>query len=156
MVKLIRFLKPYGWLLLALLLFVIVQVGVSLQLPDFTAKIINEGVIGGNTNLIVRNGLIMLVVSLLGGAATIGVGYFASRVAAGFAMDVRNELFRKVEDFSLTEFNTFSASSLITRTTNDIQQVQTVLVMILRMVVAAPITAVGAMLKAYQTAPSMS
>lgn len=156
MLKLIRFLKPYGWLLVALLVFVIIQVGVNLSLPDYTAKIINEGVIGGNTSLIVRNGLTMLLISLVGGIGTVGVGYFASKVAAGFAMDIRNELFRKVEDFSLAEFNTFSSSSLITRTTNDIQQVQTVLVMILRMVVAAPITAVGAMIKAYQTAPSMS
>ena len=156
MLKLLRFLKPYGWLLVALLVFVIIQVGVNLQLPDYTAKIINEGVIGGNNSLILKNGLTMLLISLIGGAGTVGVGYFASKVAAGFAMDVRNELFRKVEDFSLAEFNTFSASSLITRTTNDIQQVQTVLVMILRMVVAAPITAIGAMIKAYQTAPSMS
>ena len=156
MLKLIRFLKPYSWPLLALLFFVVIQVAVNLQLPDYTAKIINEGVIGGKNDLILQNGLVMLLVSLVGGAATIGVGYYASKVAAGFAMDVRNELFRKVEDFSLAEFNTFSTSSLITRTTNDIQQVQTVLIMILRMVVAAPITAVGALIKAFDTAPSMS
>jgi ATP-binding cassette subfamily B protein len=156
MIKLLRFLSPYGWLLLGLLVLVIVQVSVNLQLPDYTAKIINEGVIVQNTTLILHNGLLMLAISLVGGAATIGVGYFASKVAAGFAMDVRNEVFRRVENFSLTEFNTFSTASLITRTTNDIQQVQTVLVMILRMVVAAPITGIGALIKAYHTAPSMS
>jgi ATP-binding cassette subfamily B protein len=156
MIRLLKFLKPYGWLLLSLLALVIVQVAVNLQLPDYTAKIINEGVLANNNGLIWHNGLLMLGISLIGGAATIGVGYFASKIAAGSAMDMRNAVFEKVESFSLTELNTFSTASLITRTTNDIQQVQTVLVMILRMVVAAPITGVGAVWKAYATAPSMS
>ncbi len=156
MTKLLRFLAPYTWQLLGLLLFVVIQVAVNLQLPDYTAKIINDGVVAQNTGLIVHNGLTMLLVSLIGGMATIVVGYFASMVSSGFAKDLRNEVFRRVEQFSLTEFNTFSTASLITRTTNDVQQVQTVLGMVLRMVVAAPITGVGAVIKAYHTAPSMS
>lgn len=156
MIKLLKFVWPYAAFLAALLILVVIQVAANLELPDYTAKIINEGVIGGNNDLILKNGGLMLLISLIGGAATVGVGYFASKIAAGSAMDLRNEVFRRVESFSLNEFNKFSASSLITRTTNDIQQVQMVLVMILRMVVAAPITGVGAVIKAYHTAPSMS
>jgi ATP-binding cassette, subfamily B, multidrug efflux pump len=156
MLKLLRFLKPYSWQLLMLLILVCIQVAVNLQLPDYTAKIINEGIIQQNTGLIWHNGWLMLLISLVGGVATIGVGYLASRAASGFSRDVRNAVFERVENFSLTEFNTFSTASLITRTTNDIQQMQTVIVMLLRMVVAAPITAVFAVIKAYNTAPSMS
>ena len=102
MIRLLNFLRPYGWLLLSLLALVIVQVAVNLQLPDYTAKIINEGVLTRNNGLIWQNGLLMLGISLIGGAATIGVGYFASKISAGAAMDMRNAVFEKVESFSLT------------------------------------------------------
>ena len=98
----------------------------------------------------------MLWISLLGGIAMVGSGFIASKVATGFSQAVRQDLFARVESFSLVEFNTFSTASLITRTTNDIQQIQSVYVMMLRMVLMAPIMGIGAVIKAYQSAPSIT
>jgi len=120
------------------------------------AKIINEGIVAGDSGVIWRNGLYMLAFALVGAVCTIGIGYLASRVATGYSRDLREGVFTKVESFSMREFDTFSTASLITRSTNDIQQIQMVFLMILRMVIAAPITAVWAVYKAYHLAPSMS
>lgn len=156
MTKVFSFLKPYTLLIVILIVMTVAQVAANLALPDFTAKIINEGIVSGNQDIIAGTGLEMLLIALLGGLFTVVAGYLASRVASGFARDLRSRLFAKIESFSLAEFNQFSASSLITRSTNDIQQIQTVLVIILRMVLSAPITAVWAVAKAVDNAPSMS
>ncbi len=95
-----------------------------------------------------RIGIIMLVMSLVGGIASITVGYLSSRIAAGFARDVRRALFTHVENFSSVEFNQFSTASLITRSTNDITQIQLVLVMMIRMIVYAPILGIGGIIRA--------
>ncbi|MCJ7825527.1 MAG: ABC transporter transmembrane domain-containing protein, partial [Anaerolineales bacterium] len=100
------------------------------------------------TDYILRTGGIMLLISLLGGACTISVGYLASRTAAGAARDIRKAVFKKVESFSSAEFNQFSTASLITRSTNDITQVQMVIFMIMRMVFYAPIIGVGGVIRA--------
>ncbi|MFA7244149.1 MAG: ABC transporter ATP-binding protein [Patescibacteria group bacterium] len=156
MLKILKYLKPYIWQIVALFILVSVSVYTTLLLPDYMAKIINEGIVLNNNNVILSTGLTMLLYSLLGGVATIGVGYFAARVATGYSMDIRNKVFSQVESFSLSEFNKFSTASLITRSTNDIQQIQMVLVLLLRMVLQAPIMGVGAIIKAYDLAPSMS
>lgn len=156
MLKLWRYFKPYTLEVLALLILVFVTVDTSLQLPDYMARIINDGIVKQDNSLIIRNGIIMLVISLVGAVATVGVGYFASRIATGFSRDVRNSIFSRVESFSLNEFNKFSTASLITRSTNDIQQVQMVMVMMLRMILQAPLTGGWAIYKAYNNAPSMS
>ncbi len=98
----------------------------------------------------------MLLITLGGGIAAVGVGYLAARVATGFARDIRRKVFEKVESFSITEFNTFSTASLITRSTNDIQQIQMVTIMIFRMVLMAPFMAIGALQNAMQNAPELS
>lgn len=156
MVKLIKYLKPYVWQIIILFAAVYVSVMTSLELPDYMSKIINDGVVAGNNDVVIHNGLLMLVVSLIGGVATVIIGLLASRIGTGFSRSVRNEVFAKVESFSMTEFNKFSTASLITRSTNDIQQIQMVLILVLRMVLQAPIMAIGAIMKAYHTAPSMS
>ncbi|MGD8814347.1 MAG: ABC transporter ATP-binding protein [Anaerolineales bacterium] len=97
---------------------------------------------------LLRTGGMMLLVSLLGGACTIAVSYLASRTAAGFARDIRLKAFEKVESFSSAEFDQFSTASLITRSTNDISQVQMVVFMIIRMVFYAPIIGVGGIIRA--------
>lgn len=102
------------------------------------------------------NGGRMLLLALGSAAAAIAVGFMAARVAAGFARDVRKDVFRKVESFSNAEFNKFSTNTLITRTTNDVQQVQTVTVMILRMVIYAPILGIGALLKVISSNSDMT
>ena len=156
MLKLFKYLKPYTLQLIALLVLVFGTVAATLQLPDYMAKIINEGIVNQDYGTVYHNGLLMLLISLGGAACTIGVGYFASKIATGFSRDLRNNVFSKVESFSLTEFNKFSTASLITRSTNDIQQIQMVMVLILRMMLQAPITGVWAIFKAYNLAPSLS
>lgn len=156
MIKILRFLKPYwSWFFIFLAL-IYVYVSATLQLPDYMARIVNDGILAKDNSIIQQTGLLMLAFSLIGGVASIGVSYFASRIGAGFARDLRASVFSNVEDFSLTEFNKFSTSSLITRSTNDIQQIQTVVIMILRQVVQAPMMGAIAIYKAYQTAPSLS
>jgi ATP-binding cassette subfamily B multidrug efflux pump len=107
------------------------------------------------TNYIIRIGGIMLLISLLGGACTIAVGFLASKTAAGVARDVRMEAFKKVENFSSAEFDHFSTASLITRSTNDITQVQMVIFMIMRMVFYAPIIGIGAVIRAVDKSANM-
>ncbi len=156
MLKLAKYLKKYIWAILALVILVVAMVYTNLKLPDYTAKIVNEGIILSDNDLIIHTGLWMLLISLIGGVCSVGVGYIAARVATGFSMDVREKVFSKVENYSLTEFNKFSTASLITRTTNDIQQIQLVLLMLLRLFLMAPITGVWAVYKAYLKAPSMT
>lgn len=98
----------------------------------------------------------MLLVALLAGAAAVGVGFLASRTGAGFARNLRRDVFSQVESFSETEFNKFSTNTLITRTTNDIQQTQMVLIMFMRIVVYAPIIGIGALLKIMKTNADMT
>jgi ATP-binding cassette subfamily B multidrug efflux pump len=100
-------------------------------------------------------GLLMLLVTLLSGACTIAVGYLASLTAAGMARDVRRAIFEKVESFSSTEFDTFSTASLITRSTNDITQIQMVVILVMRMVIYAPIIGVGGVIRALSKTTSM-
>src|SRR3990172_6269562 len=156
MMKLAAYLKPYTLPIIAVIALTFGQVMADLQLPDYMARIVNEGIVRQNNALIFNTGFWMLVISLLGGACAIGVGYLASRISTGFSMNLREKVFAKVESFSLREFDTFSTASLITRSTNDIQQLQLVLVMVLRMVLMAPLMGVGAVIKAYSLTPSMT
>lgn len=156
MLKLLKYAKPYIWMILALAILTYVQVIANLKLPDYTAKIIDDGVIAEQISAIYSNGGMMLLVSLLGGLASVGVGYLAARIATGFARDIRLKAFKNVESFSASEFNTFSTASLITRSTNDVQQVQMVMVMLLRMALMAPFMAVGALQNAINSAPELS
>jgi len=156
MFKVIKYLKPYKFQILALFVLVIGTVEATLQLPGYTAEIINKGIVNNDSGLIVRDGILMLLISFGGAICTIGVGFFASRVSAGFSRDLRNKVFSRVESFSLVEINKFSTASLITRSTNDIQQVQMVMVFLLRMVLQAPIMGIWAIYKAYSLVPSFS
>ncbi len=156
MLKLLKYLKPHRLTLAVIMVFVYIQVMTDLELPDFMARIVNQGIVLKDTGLILRTGSEMLAVALLGAACSVIVSLLASRLAASFSMQVRQDLFARVESYSLAEFNHFSTASLITRSTNDIQQIQLVLLMVLRFVLSAPIMGVGAVLKAYHTAPSMT
>lgn len=143
-------------MLIILLGLVYLQALSSLALPDYMANIINKGIIAEDNSVVIRQGIYMLLISLLGGAASVGVGFLAARVATGFSAHIRERLFTRVESFSLNEFNKFSTASLITRSTNDIQQIQMVITLVLRMILVAPIIGIWAIIKAYNTAPSMS
>ena len=105
---------------------------------------------------ILNTGFWMLLVSLLSAASTIAVGFLAAKIGSGAAKDMRFDVFSKVENFSNSEFVNFSTASLITRTTNDIIQIQLVLILMIRMVFYAPIMGTGGIIKALDTSPSMS
>lgn len=108
------------------------------------------------TDYMLRTGGTMLLISLLGGVCTVAVGYTASRTAAGVARDIRRDVFQKVESFSNAEFNNFSTASLITRSTNDVTQVQLVTFLVLRLVFFAPILGIGGVIRALGKGASMS
>ncbi|HTX92999.1 MAG TPA: ABC transporter ATP-binding protein [Anaerolineales bacterium] len=107
------------------------------------------------TNYILRVGALMLLLTLLSGACTIAVGFFAARTAAGLARDLRRNVFERVENFSSTEFDKFSTASLITRSTNDITQIQMVVIMMMRMVIYAPIIGIGGVIRAVGKSANM-
>ena len=156
MKHLLQYLKKYiPWILLVFVL-IGAQGFATLSLPDYTSKIIDDGIAKNNMQAIWSNGLKMLAITVLAGIFAVGVGYLASKIAGGYAKKICEEVFKKVENFSLSEFNTFSSSSLITRATNDIQQIQNIFSILLRLVLIAPIMGIGAIVKAYKLAPSMS
>jgi ATP-binding cassette, subfamily B, multidrug efflux pump len=107
------------------------------------------------TNYIINIGILMMLLTLLSGACTIAVGYLASRTAAGLARDLRRNVFERVENFSSTEFDKFSTASLITRSTNDITQIQMVVIMMMRMVIYAPIIGIGGVIRAIGKSANM-
>lgn len=156
MIKIFRYLRPYIWLVIPLIALTYLQVMANLKLPDYMATIVDQGIVGEDTNSLYENGLRMLAVTFIGGVVAVGAGYLATRIATGFARDIRRKVFERVESFSVMEFNKFSTASLITRTTNDVQQVQTVAFMILRMVLMATFMAVGALQNAISNAPNLS
>ena len=156
MLKLFKYLKPYIFHILILIGLTYIQVMASLRLPDYMSDIVNTGIIGQDMDFIWNTGLKMLGVTAIGALCAVINGYLASRIGSGFSKTLRKDVFSKVESFSLAEFNQFSTASLITRSTNDIQQIQMVLIMALRIVLAAPIMGIGAVQKAYAIAPSMT
>lgn len=135
-------LAPYRNWLLAVVILQGIQATASLFLPSLSADIIDKGVVRGDTGYIWRTGGVMLGVTAIQAVFAIAAVYCAARLAMGFGRDVRSGLFHRVTDFSAKEVNLFGAPSLITRITNDVQQVQMLIVMTCTMVVAAPITVV--------------
>jgi ATP-binding cassette subfamily B protein len=119
-------------------------------------QIIGLDLVGIQTRYILRVGSIMLLITLLGAACSVAVGFLAARVAAGLARNLRKQIFERVENFSNTEFDKFSTASLITRSTNDITQVQMLLVMLFRIVFYAPILGIGGVIKVIGSEASMA
>jgi ATP-binding cassette subfamily B multidrug efflux pump len=131
----------------------IIQAAVSPVKAEYVALGMDTGKL--QSNYIWNIGLLMLLVTLLSGTCTIIVGFLAARTAAGLARDLRRYVFKKVESFSSTEFDKFSTASLITRSTNDITQIQMVVIMMMRMVFYAPIIGVGGIIRAISKSVSM-
>lgn len=136
--------------------FVRIQVYTDLKLPEYMADIINKGIALKDMDHVKEVGMKMVGVTLIGMVATIIASFFAARVAAGISRDLRNDVFEKVESYSMNEFDKFSTASLITRNTNDIQQIQMFIFMFLRMMLSAPIMAVGGIRKALDTSREIS
>ena len=156
MTRLAKYLAPYIGYILAAIVLLFAQAACDLALPDYMSDIVNNGIAVSNTDEVLRIGVKMLGISLISALCTIVVGFLAARTAAGVCRTLRSSLFNKVEHFSHAEFDRFSTSSLITRTTNDITQVQTLIVMMIRMVFYAPIMGVGGVIHALAKSTSMS
>lgn len=148
--------RPYLMMILTVILFLFLQAMCELELPTFMSNIINKGIIPGKLKYIYITGGLMLLISLGSVVSSVLANMFASKVAANTAADLRNKLFKKVMSFSSAEYNKFSSASLITRSTNDIQNIQQTTVMMLRLAIFAPIMGIGALIKALQTGRELS
>jgi ATP-binding cassette subfamily B multidrug efflux pump len=131
----------------------IVQMSVGAVKTEYAALGMNTN--QTQTNYIIHTGMLMLLVTLVSVLCTIAVGFLSARTAAGLARDLRRNVFQKVESFASTEFDKFSTASLITRSTNDVTQIQMVVIMMMRMVIYAPIIGVGGIIRALAKSTSM-
>lgn len=152
----IRLLKKYWWQLLLLVAATYGSVLANLSLPDYMANIVNKGIVGQNMSLIWGDGWKMLLITAAGGLCVVVASFLAARIATGVARTLRDQVFERIENFALADFHTFSTASLITRSTNDIQQIQTTSIMLLRIALMAPLMAIGGLQKALMNAPSLS
>ncbi len=157
LLRLIRtYLRPYGRQVVYVLLLQLVQTIAALYLPSLNADIIDKGVTTGDTGYIVRVGALMLGISVVQVICAVLAVYFGARVAMSFGRDLREGLFTHVQEFSAREVGRFGAPSLITRTTNDIQQVQMVVLLTFTIMVMAPIMLVGGVVMALQEDVALS
>ena len=157
MIKFIfKYAKKYWWQIGLLLIFTALSASVNLTLPQYTSKIINEGVALKNLDKVYENGFYMIGMSILGGVMMILSMFFASRVASSIAKDLRIDTFTLIENFSMNEFGKFSVASLITRTTNDAQQFQQTFAMSMRMGIYAPFIGIGAIINVFRISSEMS
>lgn len=156
MLRLFRFLKPYWWQVIILLIATVIQVYTTLMLPALMADIINKGIVPGDIEHIWTTGLLMIGLAALSAVASLISSYFSARVGTNFARDLRAAVFNKVLNFNILDTKDFSTASLITRTTNDVSQVMNVMIMILSMLVRAPLFCIISVVLAIQTAPDMS
>ena len=156
MKHILRIFSGYWLMFIILVGFTYAMVMANLWLPDKMSEIVNNGIIKQDMPAIWRNGLAMILVTAAGGLCSIVIGFLASRIATGMAQKLRTELFERVDSFALADFNKFSTASLITRSTNDIQQIQMTSILLLRMALLAPIMAVGGLQKAIHNAPDLS
>jgi ATP-binding cassette subfamily B multidrug efflux pump len=145
---LVTYLRPYSRQVALVIALLAVQAIANLYLPNLNADIINDGVVKGDIGYIVRTGGLMLLVTLLLALCSVIATFFGARTAMAFGRDVRGAVFRKVTDFSQVETNVFGTPSLITRNTNDVTQVQMVIVMALNVMILAPIMCVGGIIMA--------
>ncbi len=148
--------KPYIGMILCAFALLYAQAMCDLALPDYMTDIVNKGVMNNNTNYILETGGKMLLVALLSAAASIIVGYLAAMTAACVSRDLRLDVFKKVQNFANAEYDKYSTASLITRTTNDITQIQALLVMAIRLLFYAPILGIGGVIKAISKSTSMT
>lgn len=138
-----KYLFPYRWKVVAVLMCVALQVVCELSLPTIMADIVDYGLVEGGLGYIITKGLLMLLMSIGQVATMIGVGYLSAKVSSAFGRDLRRDIFVKTESFSLNEMNKFSVSSMIVRNTNDVTMLQNFSVMFMRMVLTAPTMCVG-------------
>lgn len=151
-----RFLKPFGWLVAAACAFTFLQVVAELQLPDIMARIVDTGIYNKDLNYVIMRGIEMLAWAIGSVVCVVIAALCAARAAMGFGRDVRAAIFSQVQEYSLAEFEQFGASTLITRNTNDVQQVERFLQMLMTMAVMTPVMFIGAVVMAFLTNAEMA
>ncbi|HKV89462.1 MAG TPA: ABC transporter ATP-binding protein [Candidatus Dormibacteraeota bacterium] len=157
LIRLLRdFLRPYVREVAIVVVLVLIQSIANLYLPNLNADIINNGVVKGDVPYIWRTGGVMLAITLVLGVIAVGGVYWASRTSMGVGRDLRAAVFSRVQDFSAREMNRFGTPSLITRNTNDVQQIQLFLQIALTMMVSAPLIAVGGVIMALRENVTLS
>ncbi len=154
--KLTEFLRPYKVYVTVVVVLTFLQTLSSLYLPNLMSDIVDTGIIRGNQGYILREGALMLAVTILGGVASVVARYYGAKSTAGFGKLLRTRIFAHVEHFTLREFDEIGTSSLIVRSTNDVMQVQQFVNMLLSMMVMAPLTAIGGIVLAVRTDASLS
>ncbi|WDL96047.1 ABC transporter ATP-binding protein [Alicyclobacillus sp. ALC3] len=154
--KLLRYLSPHSLAIVGVLVLIFLQSMSTLYLPNLMQNVVDIGIVQGNIPYILHIGVLMLLVSVGGVACSITASYLSSDVSSSFGRTLRSLVFSKVEQFSLHEFDQLGAASLITRTTNDITQVQQLVNMMLRLMVLAPMTAIGGIIMAVTTDAKLS
>jgi ATP-binding cassette, subfamily B, multidrug efflux pump len=148
MTRLFRYLRPYRIAITAVIVLVFAQSMAELYLPNLMSDIVNIGIINGDIDYIVRTGGLMLLVTAAGAVCAMLGGWLASQVAMGFGRTLRDEVFAHVTAFALHEFDRLGTPSLVTRTTNDVTQVQAVTLMMMRMMIMAPTSCIGGIIMA--------
>lgn len=156
MIRLLRLLKPYRFSIFGVLGLLFFQAITELYLPTLMAEIVDVGVVKGDLWFIMQTGGWMLLITLLGMGAAILSGYLSAKVSAGYGRDLRLSLFSHVEGLSISQFDRIGTPSMITRATNDVTQVQQVILMMLRMMISAPLMFVGGVIMAVSKEPVLS
>ncbi|MBE0701232.1 MAG: ABC transporter ATP-binding protein [Acholeplasmataceae bacterium] len=162
MSNIFKYLKPYKWGILVVFFLVALRAGLDLLLPMILGFLVNDGIglsasaVNPNVSKIWEFAFMMLGISVISIIVTIISGFMESKISAGFAVDLRKAVYKKIEQFSLTEMDHFTTSSLITRTTNDIQQLQSYVNTLLRMIILQPFLAVGAIFFSVAQQPTLS
>ena len=156
MFKLFKFLRPYWWQVLILLVATGGQVFATLQLPALMADIVNNGIVTENTGYIWQTGLIMLIIAVASAGCSLLASFMTARIGADFARDIRAAIFQKVINFNIVDIKNYSTASLINRTTNDVNQVQEVTMMMLSVMLLAPMFCAISLIMAIRTAPDMT
>jgi len=155
-VKLIRFLKQYTGHIAGVIILLFMQVLLDLYLPTLMADIVDIGLVNEDINYILKIGGFMLLIAAGVTLCAIVATYLSSKTAVGFGKILREKIFAKVESFSLHEFDKFGTATLITRTTNDVTQIQQVSVLILSMMIVAPLTCIGGVIMALRQDTSLA
>jgi len=156
MIMVFEYMSEYIGMLSGALALLVEQAICDLSLPNYMSDIVDTGVLSGNVNYIVQTGIKMILITLLSAACSVAVGYFAARIAAFTARDIRADLFKRVQTFSNPELDKFSPASLITRSTNDITQIQFVIVLLVRMLFYAAIIGTGGTIMAISESRTLS
>ncbi|MGL5086454.1 MAG: ABC transporter ATP-binding protein [Clostridium sp.] len=148
MIKLLRYLKRHVAKLIFIVILLFTYTMCDLYLPNLMSDIVDNGIVSGDTSYILKIGAIMIGVALLSTICSISAAYLSSKVGINFSKDLRRDVFVKVSDYSLAEFDKIGTASLVTRTTNDINQIQQVVIMFMRMMIIAPLTCIGGIIMA--------